>query len=84
MMFKLFKELMCKQSMSKVKDNAIGVGLSCSKIILESLGGTINLIKSQPGETQFAICIPVDIKFKVPSELSVSNLQNMISKKISN
>ena len=33
-LFKPFKELCQKQNMSKVKDNSLGVGLSCSKKII--------------------------------------------------
>ena len=50
-LFKVFGELSRKQSMRCVKHNSIGVGLNCSKIIAEFLGGKVEFLSSQPGDT---------------------------------
>jgi signal transduction histidine kinase len=46
LLFVPFKELKKKQNMKNVKDNNIGMGLSCSKTIIRSLGGDIVLKES--------------------------------------
>ena len=46
--------------MNDVKDNGIGVGLSCTKIITEFLGGTVEIV--DPKKTTFKISIPVEIE----------------------
>lgn len=45
-MFVLFGELRKKQEFCKVKDLGIGVGLSCSKELINALGGSVRLISS--------------------------------------
>jgi signal transduction histidine kinase len=42
-----------------VKHNSIGVGLNCSKVITEFLGGELKFITSQPGDTSIRVTIPV-------------------------
>ena len=59
-LFKPFRELRDKQNMSKVKDNSLGVGLSCSKQIVEALKGSIKLLNTQAG-TSIQIKIPVEV-----------------------
>ena len=49
-LFKLFGELKNNSSHQFVKDNGIGLGLTCSKLIVDFLGGGID-ISSSPGFT---------------------------------
>ena len=49
-LFKTFGELRNKLSLKEVKDNGIGIGLTCSKTIAKFLGGDIE-ISSVPGHT---------------------------------
>ena len=51
LLFKTFKELRQKQNMRLVKDNSLGVGLSCSKKIINAMGGDISFIRNDPGNT---------------------------------
>ena len=60
-MFEVFAELKQKQSMRFVKDKGIGVGLSCSKILTEALGGSIRIVNSLEGLTEIKVTIPVKI-----------------------
>lgn len=41
MLFKPFLELKLRQNMTNVKDNNIGLGLSCAKDIAKQLGGDV-------------------------------------------
>ena len=43
-MMKIFGELSNKKSLHKVKDNSIGLGLTCSKIISEAMNGDLNIL----------------------------------------
>ena len=61
-MFVLFGELRKKQSITKVKDYGIGLGLNCSQQLCRALGGDIKLIKSDPNQTQFQIKLPLNNK----------------------
>lgn len=45
-MMKLFGELKHKQSIHKVKDKGIGVGLSCAKIISNAMEGDLKIIEN--------------------------------------
>ena len=58
-LFKPFLELQQKQNMRLVKDNSIGLGLSCSKVLTNKLGGEVKLVQSQPRLTVFKFHIPV-------------------------
>jgi signal transduction histidine kinase len=46
-LLKLFGELKNNSSLQFVKDNGIGIGLTCSKSIVDFLGGKINLSSSR-------------------------------------
>ena len=58
-LFKPFLELQQKQNMRLVKDNSIGLGLSCSKVLTKKLGGEVKLVQSQPKLTVFKFHIPI-------------------------
>lgn len=47
--------------MKLVKDNSIGLGLSNSKLFIDALNGKIKFLKSEPGETQLLVSIPVKL-----------------------
>ena len=49
-----------KQDMKKVKNNSIGMGLACSKIIVNQLNGKLRLKESVKGKTIFRIEVPVE------------------------
>lgn len=53
--------------MNNVKHNSIGVGLNCSKIIAESLGGDVRFLDTEPGKTSVRISLPVRAK-KAPRQ----------------
>lgn len=53
--------------MTDVKDNAIGVGLSCSKLICEFLGGTIDIDKNSIKGTSVVIILPITIQHQAVS-----------------
>jgi len=59
LLFQPFRELRAKQNMGAVKDANIGMGLACSKEIVNKLGGDIILKESQRGLTVFAFKLPV-------------------------
>ena len=61
-LFKPFRELRKKQSMSKVKDNSIGIGLSCSKLIIQAMKGSIKVLDSKPGKSSIQVKIPVNVQ----------------------
>lgn len=61
MLFQPFKELDYKQDLREVKDNSIGLGLSCTKAILNQLGGDIYLKSSQKNLTVFQLHLPVEV-----------------------
>ena len=48
-----------KQNLEKVKDHNIGIGLACSKSIVNSLNGEIKINKSINGFTSFSFMFPV-------------------------
>jgi sensor histidine kinase regulating citrate/malate metabolism len=49
-----------KQNLEKVKDHNIGIGLACSKSIVNSLNGEIKINKSINGFTSFSFMFPVN------------------------
>jgi nitrogen-specific signal transduction histidine kinase len=55
-----FLELKVKQDMKNVKNNSIGMGLSCSKMIMKQLKGKLELVESQRGRTVFKLQMPVE------------------------
>jgi K+-sensing histidine kinase KdpD len=46
-MMKLFGELLQKQSIHKVKDKGIGVGLTCSKTIADAMSGDLKIVENE-------------------------------------
>ena len=50
-----FLELRVKQDIQKVKNNSIGMGLACSKLIINKLNGKLRLLESERGKTVFII-----------------------------
>ena len=60
-MFKIFGELQRDHSHNSVKDGGIGIGLSCSKELVEYLGGEIQL-NSRAGHTDVQVTIPVELQ----------------------
>ena len=69
-LFKSFAELRKVQSLDKVKDYGIGIGLSNSRELARKAGGDVILLKSQPGCTIFQISIPIE---KASNQLSYNN-----------
>jgi hypothetical protein len=66
--------------MKDVKDNGIGVGLSCSKIISEFLGGSVKILNSI--NTSIKISIPIQINENSlcnDSEIQCGQISSMIS-----
>ena len=66
-LFKAFGELRRFNSLKEVKDNGIGIGLTCSKSIVDFMGGDIQ-IKSQPELTNVTVSIPVNIVDKAQAK----------------
>ena len=44
-----------------MQDLGIGVGLSCSKQLCDAMGGSVRLISSKEGCTEFEFKIPVNM-----------------------
>ena len=65
-LYKPLGELNELQSLMRVKDNSIGLGISSSKIIAQNLGGDVTIIpkrhRLQEYATQVEITIPVEIQ----------------------
>ena len=61
MLFEMFGELFQEQSISKVKDHSIGLGLACSKILAKQIQGDVELVSSTNRKTIFRIKIPIKI-----------------------
>lgn len=47
--------------MGKVKDNSIGMGLTCSQLIVRELNGSLLLKESNNGKTIFLVEVPVNL-----------------------
>ena len=62
-MMKLFGELQQKQSIHKVKDKGIGVGLTCSKVISNAMKGDLIIVENERDYpcTTLMLTIPVKI-----------------------
>ena len=69
-----------KQDMQKVKNNSIGMGLACSKIIVNQLKGKLRLMESVKGKTVFKMEVPVEKRDKCLEE-NVSNGVNLSERK---
>lgn len=65
-MMKLFGELKQKQSIHKVKDKGIGVGLTCAKVISNAMDGDLKICENERGFpcTTLQLTIPVDIEIE--------------------
>ena len=61
-----FLELRVKQDINKVKNNSIGMGLACSRLIINKLDGKLQLMESERGKTVFRIQIPVKKRVSKP------------------
>jgi hypothetical protein len=46
-MFEPFGEMKMKQSLKNVKDFSIGIGLSCSKVLTDTLLGQIEILEDE-------------------------------------
>ena len=68
-----FRELRVKQDIQKVKNNSIGMGLACSKVIMNQLKGSLALKESIRGKTVFKIEMPVEKRDHRIEELSVES-----------
>ena len=55
-----FLELKMKQDLKRVKNNSIGMGLACSKLIINQLYGNLKLKESERGKTVFRMEMPVE------------------------
>jgi K+-sensing histidine kinase KdpD len=60
-MMKLFGELKQKQSIHKVKDKGIGVGLTCAKVISNAMDGDLKIHENENDYpcTTLELTIPV-------------------------
>lgn len=76
LLFKPFLELQQKQNLKLVKDNSIGLGLACSKEIVQQLHGDLKLVHSQSNLTVFEFFIPVRTQIKTTSMSPVSSFLN--------
>ena len=56
--------------MRKVKNNSIGMGLACSKLIINQLKGKLNLQESIRGKTVFRIELPVEKRDEYLEDIS--------------
>ena len=61
MLFLPFQELKVKQDLKEVKDNNIGMGLTCSKTLVTELEGDISVKKSEEGLTIIRFELPVEV-----------------------
>lgn len=73
-LFELFGELKNKKELQRVKDLGIGVGLSNSKELCSSLGGSVRLVSTKEGHTEFEIIIPIFNYLEVGSPLKDYNM----------
>ena len=46
-MFEPFGEMKMKQSLKNVKDFSIGIGLSCAKVLTDTLLGRIKILETE-------------------------------------
>ena len=63
-LFKVFGELKYNleiQESYEIKDNGIGVGLCCSKMIAQALHGDVIILPNQSNQTSVSITVPVKI-----------------------
>ena len=56
-----------------MKNNSIGMGLACSKLIMKQLQGKLKLVESARGKTIFRIEMPVEKRDHCIEELSISS-----------
>ena len=60
--------------MRRVKNNSIGMGLSCSKLIVNQLYGNLKLKESVRGKTVFRMEMPVEKRDKCLKDVSAESL----------
>ena len=61
-LFKVFGELkhnLENQNNQEIKDNNIGVGLCCSKIIANAIGGDVKFVPNEQNKTTVSVVIKV-------------------------
>jgi K+-sensing histidine kinase KdpD len=68
-----FSELRVKKDIQKVKNNSIGMGLACTKVIMNQLKGSLQLKESIRGKIVFKIEMPVEKRDHRIEELSVQS-----------
>ena len=56
--------------MKEVKNNSIGMGLACSRMIIKQLRGNLVLVESERGKTVFKLSLPVECQNYVLEEIS--------------
>lgn len=83
-LFVPFSELMAKQDINLVKNENIGLGLTCSSVIIQKLGGSIKLLESQKNNiTVFQVEMPVCLDLSYIEEISLqSNLWSKFQHKM--
>lgn len=64
-MMKLFGELNQKQSIQKVKDKGIGVGLTCSKVIANAMGGDLVIVENEKDFPSTTLMLTIPVKIQV-------------------
>ena len=62
--------------MDMVKNNSIGMGLTCSQLIIRELNGTLLLKQSNNGKTVFSIEMPVNFIQKREFQINSHVKQN--------
>lgn len=61
--------------MQKVKDNNIGLGLSCALDIISELSGDLRINHSSQGFSSFSISLPVTLKRRDQMQAPVEELK---------
>ena len=79
-LFVPFLELKAKQDMKNVKNNSIGMGLSCSRMIMRQLMGNLELVESERGRTVFRMQMPVE---KQKQEIVLEELSIDVEERVS-
>ena len=88
-MMKLFGELQQKQSIRKVKDKGIGVGLTCSKVISNAMNGDLIIVENEREYPCTTLMLTIPVKIQMEIDKAVERVQSIsefseyhISKKI--
>ena len=67
-MMKLFGELLQKQSIHKVKDKGIGVGLTCAKTIANAMDGDLKIVENEKETPSTTLLLTVPVRILVENE----------------